>query len=148
LAIFVYTWWSLLFFNVCNQTGKSTLKHPSTSRSMSQKIMIHHELGNCILFKLYMETSVFNIAIRETSENTEPPPRLQWQQVNNVLLYHGKYLCNNQIASLAQFIDTCFYKEKKWPILRIFKLVLPNRPYSKVNKSTRAKVPVIFSLPV
>jgi hypothetical protein len=35
----------------------------------------------------------------------------------NVLLYHRKYLCNNQIASLAQFIDTCFYKEKKGPIL-------------------------------
>jgi hypothetical protein len=28
------------------------------------------------------------------------------------MLYHGKYLCNNQIASLAQFIDTCFYNEK------------------------------------
>jgi hypothetical protein len=32
-------------------------------------------------------------------------------------LYRGKYLCNNQIASLAQFIDTCFYKENKYPIL-------------------------------
>jgi hypothetical protein len=44
------------------------------------------------------------------------------RQVSNVLLYHGKYLCNNQIASLAQFIDTCFYKEKMCPIL-LLKLV-------------------------
>jgi hypothetical protein len=43
----------------------------------------------------------------------EPPQRLTWQQVNNVLLYHRKYLCNNKIASLAQFLDTCFYNEKK-----------------------------------
>jgi hypothetical protein len=34
----------------------------------------------------------------------EPPQRLPRQQVSNVLLYHGKYLCNNQIASLVQFI--------------------------------------------
>jgi hypothetical protein len=27
-------------------------------------------------------------------------------------LYHEKYICNNQIASVAQFIDTCFYNEK------------------------------------
>jgi hypothetical protein len=38
-------------------------------------------------------------------------------KVSNVLLHHGKCLCNNQIASLAQFIDTFFYKEKKCPIL-------------------------------
>jgi hypothetical protein len=45
----------------------------------------------------------------------ESPLRLPWQQVNNVLLYHGKYLCNNQVACLAQFIDTCCYKEKSTP---------------------------------
>jgi hypothetical protein len=58
----------------------------------------------------------------------EPPPRLPWKQSKqNVLLHHGKCLCNNQIASLAQFIDTqniilyfvdtCCYKENKYPIL-------------------------------
>jgi hypothetical protein len=45
----------------------------------------------------------------------EPPQRLPWQQVSNVLLYNGKYLCNNQIARLAQFIDTCFYNKKMCP---------------------------------
>jgi hypothetical protein len=47
----------------------------------------------------------------------ESPPRLPWQQVNNVLLYHGKYLRNHQVACLALFIDTCCYKEKNYPIL-------------------------------
>jgi hypothetical protein len=52
------------------------------------------------------------------SEIMEPPSWLPWQQVSNVLLYHGKYQCSNQIASLALFIDTCCYKEKKLAITR------------------------------
>jgi hypothetical protein len=41
----------------CFKWDKAHFKHPSISMSMSQKIMIHHKLGNFILFKLLMEPS-------------------------------------------------------------------------------------------
>jgi hypothetical protein len=82
LAIFAYTWWSIwsfLFFNEI-KSEKVLLKHPSTSRSMSQKVWYKH-------YKV------------------------------------GKYLRNNQIANLTQFIDTCWIpaSAKKKVLHSIFK---------------------------
>jgi hypothetical protein len=96
-------------------------KHPSTLRSMSQKIMIllHHKLGNFILFKLCMEPSVFSIAIKRNKQKYGAISMVAMTTSKQCIVVPWKilYLCNNQIASLAQFIDTCFYKEKKCPIL-------------------------------
>jgi hypothetical protein len=61
--LFVYTWWSI-FVLQCNLVEIVHFKHSSISRSMLQKIMIHHKLGNFILFKLCMEPTVFNIVIK------------------------------------------------------------------------------------
>jgi hypothetical protein len=70
--------------------GKSVFKHPSTSRSMSQKIMIiipkHRKFHP--LYIVIETNYTFDIAIKNTGENLEPPPWLAWQhEVNNVLLY-------------------------------------------------------------
>jgi hypothetical protein len=44
------------------------IKDPSTARSMLQKIMIHHKLGHFILFKLCIEPSLFNIAVKRNKQ--------------------------------------------------------------------------------
>jgi hypothetical protein len=64
-----------------------------------------------------MEPPVFNIAIKGNKQKYGATSTVVMTKRSNVLLYHGKYPCNNQIANLVQFIDTCFYKEKKCPIL-------------------------------
>jgi hypothetical protein len=84
---------------------------------MSQKIMIHHKLGNFFLFRLLMEPSVFNIAIKRNKRKygaTSTVAMTTDKQCIVIVVHNGKYLCNNQVA-IAQFIDTCFYKEKKVP---------------------------------
>jgi hypothetical protein len=63
---------------------------------------------------------VFNVALKRKKRNYEATSTVA--MATSKQLYHGKYICNNQIASVAQFIDTCFYKEKKCPIL-LLKLV-------------------------
>jgi hypothetical protein len=111
---------TFLFFNVI-KWEKLHFKHPSNSQSISQKIMIHHKLGNLILFKLCMEPSVFKISLKINKQKYGTTSMVAMttskQCIFDVFLYDGKYLCNDQIANLAQFIDTCFDKEKKCLIL-------------------------------
>jgi hypothetical protein len=129
-------WLSFLFFNVI-KWEKVHFKHPSTSRSMSQKIMIHHKLGNFILFKLCMRKHhMFNIAIRRNKRKCGATSTVAKTTSKQCIVLQWKIpICNNQIASLAQFINTCFYKKKKVPhsifetrLLPLSKQHMPSTP--------------------
>jgi hypothetical protein len=60
-----------------------------------------------------MEFFVFNIAIKRNERKYGGTSTVAMTKAKCILLCHGKYLCNNQISSLAQFIDT--WQGKKVP---------------------------------
>jgi hypothetical protein len=64
-----------LFFNVI-KWEKVHFKHPSREARHKQKNDTPQKLGNFILFRMFLEATVFNIAIKYTSENMKPPPWL------------------------------------------------------------------------
>jgi hypothetical protein len=109
LAIFVYISWSNFVFQ-CNQIGKKCIlsTHQTVSHEACHRKLwyLHQKLGNFILFKLYMEPSVFNVALKREKRkygatstvapqrlplngcpSTVAPQRLPWQQASNVLLH-------------------------------------------------------------
>jgi hypothetical protein len=114
------------------------------SRSMSQKIMIHHKLGNFILFKLYMEPSVFNIEIKRNKRKYGVTSTVTMTITSKqcIVVPWKIPILNNQVASLAQFINTCFYKEQKVP-LSIFETGLLCWTYYYVLHYTGLLIPVL-----
>jgi hypothetical protein len=73
-----------------------------------------------------MEPSVLNIAIKRNQQKYGVT--FMVAMTTQCMVVPGKYLCKNQIASLAQLIETFFYKEKKKVPHSIFETSLLHRP--------------------
>jgi hypothetical protein len=66
-----------------------------------------------------MESSVFDTAIKRNKRKYGATSTVAMTTSKQCVVVPWKILpiCNNQVASLAEFIDICFYSEKKCPIL-------------------------------